>query len=454
MYILIDKLRNKIKGADSRSAKMYKNTIAMIGIRGLSMLISLISAPIMLHHVNRADYGVLLTLTSIVSWVGLMDVGLGNGLRNKLPEFLANKDFRSAKKVISSCYATLAIYVGILITIFLLISPFVNWLDVLNSPTSDAGEISCLANIVFVAFCIQFLLALMNSILFAYQMPAFQSVFTFVGQVLSLVALVFQVYVFDVTSVFQIGAVNCLMTPFVLFLGSIWLYRTKLKDIAPSFRYIKFNTVGNILSLGLKFFVIQMITIVLFQANSIIIAKVVSPEAVVEYNLAFKYISLLTMIFNIAITPVWSATTDAYVRKDFAWIKKTLLQSKKICLVTIFIGLVMLVVSNYVYSLWLGNDSIEISYYTTGLILLYVSFEMLYKVYGTIINGTGKVFAQIIITGIISIIYIPMAIFLGKLFGLSGVLVSNAIVFVLNYAWSKIQCTKILNETAYGFWNK
>ena len=426
----------------------------MIGIRGLSMLISLISAPIMLHHVNRADYGVLLTLTSIVSWVGLMDVGLGNGLRNKLPEFLANKDFRSAKIVISSCYATLAIYVGILITIFLLISPFVNWLGVLNSPSSDAGEISCLANIVFVAFCIQFLLGLMNSILFAYQMPAFQSVFTFVGQVLSLVALVFQVYVFDVTSVFQIGAVNCLMTPFVLFLGSIWLYRTKLKDIAPSFRYIKFNTVGSILSLGLKFFVIQMITIVLFQANSIIIAKVVSPEAVVEYNLAFKYISLLTMIFNIVITPVWSATTDAYVRKDFAWIKKTLLQSKKICLVTIFIGLVMLVVSNHVYSLWLGNGAIDISYYTTGLILLYISFEMLYKVYGTIINGTGKIFAQIIITGIISIIYIPMAIFLGKLFGLSGVLVSNVIVFVLNYAWSKIQCAKILNETAYGFWNK
>lgn len=454
MYILIDKLRNKIKGADSRSAKMYKNTIAMIGIRGLSMLISLISAPIMLHHVNRADYGVLLTLTSIVSWVGLMDVGLGNGLRNKLPEFLANKDFRSAKIVISSCYATLAIYVGILITIFLLISPFVNWLGVLNSPSSDAGEISCLANIVFVAFCIQFLLGLMNSILFAYQMPAFQSVFTFVGQVLSLVALVFQVYVFDVTSVFQIGAVNCLMTPFVLFLGSIWLYRTKLKDIAPSFRYIKFNTVGSILSLGLKFFVIQMITIVLFQANSIIIAKVVSPEAVVEYNLAFKYISLLTMIFNIVITPVWSATTDAYVRKDFAWIKKTLLQSKKICLVTIFIGLVMLVVSNHVYSLWLGNGAIDISYYTTGLILLYISFEMLYKVYGTIINGTGKIFAQIIITGVISIIYIPMAIFLGKLFGLSGVLVSNVIVFVLNYAWSKIQCAKILNETAYGFWNK
>ena len=262
--MLIDKLRKLITGVDRRSAKMYKNTVAMIGIRGLSVLISLISAPIMLHHVNRADYGVLLTLTSIVSWVGLMDVGLGNGLRNKLPEFLARGDYHSAKKVVSSCYATLAIYVLVLISLFLLISPHINWLRVLNSPSSDAGEVNGLANVVFVTFCVQFLLGLINSILFAYQMPAFQSVFTFLGQLLSLVALVLQVYVFDVRSVFQIGAINCLMPTLVLLVGSIWLFCTKLKDISPSFCYVKFKSVEDIIFLGLKFFVLQVITIVLF----------------------------------------------------------------------------------------------------------------------------------------------------------------------------------------------
>lgn len=451
---IANKILLKLKNADKRSAKMFKNTIAMIGIRGGSMLISFISAPIMLNHVDRVDYGVLLTLTSIVSWVGLMDVGLGNGLRNKLPEFLANEDFISAKKIVSSSYATLAIYVFLLIISFLIASPFINWLNLLNSPTSDAEEIRSLANVVFVSFCIQFLLGLMNSILFAYQMPAFQSVFTLIGQVLSLIALLIQIYVFDVTSVFQIGAINSIMTPLVLFLGSIWLFRNKLINIAPSFSYVEYKSVGGILSLGLKFFVLQIITIVIFQANSIIIAKVVSPEAVVEYNLAFKYISTLTMVFNIAITPVWSATTDAYVRKDFIWIRKTLSQSRMICLVTIIVGILMLIFSKVVYSLWLGDGSIDISYNTTGLILIYVSFEMLYKVYGTIINGTGKVFAQMVITGCIAIIYIPMAIYMGKLFGLSGVLVSNVIVFFLNYIWSRIQCIKIINETAYGFWNK
>ena len=180
------KFKDKYKNTDERSKKMYKNTIAMIGIRGFSIIITLISAPIMLHHVDRADYGVLLTLTSIVGWVGMMDIGLGNGLRNKLPEFLKNKDFIYAKKIVSSCYATLAIYVAVIITIFLALSPFINWLSVLNSPTSDAEEIRKLADVVFITFCIQFLLGLLNSILFAYQIPAFQSFFTFIGQLAAL----------------------------------------------------------------------------------------------------------------------------------------------------------------------------------------------------------------------------------------------------------------------------
>lgn len=179
MFNTVLKFKEKFKNTDGRSKKMYKNTIAMIGIRGLSIIITLISAPIMLHHVDRADYGVLLTLTSIVGWVGMMDIGLGNGLRNKLPEFLKNKDFIYAKKIVSSCYATLAIYVAVIITIFLALSPFINWLSVLNSPTSDAEEIRKLADVVFITFCIQFLLGLLNSILFAYQIPAFQSFFYF-----------------------------------------------------------------------------------------------------------------------------------------------------------------------------------------------------------------------------------------------------------------------------------
>lgn len=455
MYSLISNIKSKYTNTDGRSKKMYKNTVAMMFIKGFSILISLMSAPIMLHHVNRADYGVLLTLTSIVSWVGMMDVGLGNGLRNKLPGMLAKGDLQSAQKAISSSYAALALYIGILIVFFLIVSPFIDWLSVLNSPTSDAGEISGLAMVVFIAFCAQFLLGLIYSILFAYQMPALQSLLTFGSQVLTFIALVVQVYVFNVSSVFQIGSINCLMPPLLLLIGTIVLFATRLKDVAPTFRLIDLKSVSGILSLGVKFFVLQIITIVLFQANSIIITRVVSPEAVVEYNMAFKYISVLTMVFNIVVTPIWSATTDAYVRGDYLWIRKTLDTTRIICFWVIGGGVLMTLLSKHVYALWLGKDAINISYTTTGLVCLYISFEMLYKVYGIIINGTGKVFAQMVITGVIAICYVPLAVFLGNVWGLSGVLIANSLVFFLNFIWSRIQCNKlILPESAYskGFW--
>ena len=156
MPYLISNIKNKLRNTDGRSKKMYKNTAAMMFIKSASILISLMSVPIMLHHVNRADYGVLLTLTSIVHWVGMMDVGLGNGLRNTLPGMLAKGDLQGAKKVISSSYAALALYVGVLICVFLIATPFIDWLSVLNSPTSDAGEINGLVIVVFIAFCVQF----------------------------------------------------------------------------------------------------------------------------------------------------------------------------------------------------------------------------------------------------------------------------------------------------------
>lgn len=444
----------KFKNTDARTQKMRMNTVYMMFLRCASILISLVSAPIMLTHVDRAEYGVLLTLTSIVNWVGMMDIGLGNGLRNKISIYLAQNQIGKAKEAVSSCYGALAIYISLLIFIFLVISPFINWTDFLNSPSSSEQEFFWLANVVFVSFCINFLFGLINSILFAYQMPAFQSVFTFAGQLLALLALIIQVYVFDVHSIFLIGSVNCIIPPIVILLGSIWLFGGKMKDIAPSFALINLKTVNDILSLGLKFFVLQIITIVLFQANNIIITKAVNPESVVVYNMAFKYISVITMVFTIVLTPIWSATTDAYARGDFDWIKKTLVYLRKVCVATIVFGGLMVLISKWVYSIWLGKDTIDIPYITTTLVWVYISLEMLYKMHVMIINGIGKVYAQMIITGVIALVYIPLAYYLGHYLGLTGVLLANCLVFLFNYLWVKIQCNKLINQTAKGFWNK
>ena len=87
----------KIKGAQ-RSVKVKKNIIAMIGIKGISLGISLLYVPLLLHSMNSINYGIWLTFNfKFVSWVAMCDIGLGNGLRNKLSETIAAADYLLGK---------------------------------------------------------------------------------------------------------------------------------------------------------------------------------------------------------------------------------------------------------------------------------------------------------------------------------------------------------------------
>jgi O-antigen/teichoic acid export membrane protein len=112
------------------------------------------------------------------------------------------------------------------------------------------------------------------------------------------------------------------------------------------------------------------------------------------------------------------------------------------------------VASKPVYSVWLGKDTVDVPYMVTGLAFVSCVFDILYRIYGTFINGMGKLYLQMIITAGVAIVYIPLAVFMGKHFGLSGVLLSNAIVYFTNYLWAKMQCSKLINQTAVGVWDK
>ena len=134
--------------------------------------------------------------------------------------------------------------------------------------------------------------------------------------------------------------------------------------------------------------------------------------------------------------------------------KHTLQYIRKIFRGVVCVGLFMLLLSKPIYTLWLGKDTVDIPYLITGLVFLYCVFDILYRTYGTFINGMGKLRLQMIITSILSTIYIPTAVILGKQFGLPGVLLTNAIVYFANFMWAKIQCTKLINQTATGIWNE
>ena len=444
-----------LNSGNQRSVAYKKNTVSLFLLKGLSLLISLLYVPLLLNSLDTENYAIWLTLTSIVSWISMLDIGLGNGLRNKLAEAMANGDETLARKYVSSAYGALSIVIILFITVFLAFAlNFLSWNSILNAPNVPSKELNKLVAIVFLSFGLHFILNLLNSILLALQKPAISSLVSTTGQLFSLLGVLVCVKIFDNTSLLTLGTIVSLMPVVVLIIASILLFIGPYKRIAPKLKCFDKSLVKNILSLGLYFFIIQIMTIFIYQSNNIIITHSVGNDAVVEYNIASKYMFVLYTFYMIIVTPLWSATTQAYVKKDLEWIRNINRKLNRIIGLFCIGGILMICISPVVFKIWLNNDEVSISLTTTSLLLISEIFRMFYANYGYIINGIGKLHAQLVISITLGLLYIPLAVFAGQTLGLKGVLIMNIIVNICNAFWSKYQFSLLLNNRASSFWNK
>src|SRR5438309_594281 len=92
-----------------RSITAKKNILSLVVIRGLSILTSFLLVSTTINYVNPKLYGIWLTLSSIVAWISLFDIGINNGLRNKLAESLALGNIEKSQKYVSTTYAILCL---------------------------------------------------------------------------------------------------------------------------------------------------------------------------------------------------------------------------------------------------------------------------------------------------------------------------------------------------------
>jgi O-antigen/teichoic acid export membrane protein len=67
-----------INKGQSRSIDAKKNIVTSFVIKGINVLINLALVPLTIKYVNSTQYGIWLTLSSIITWFSFFDIGFGN----------------------------------------------------------------------------------------------------------------------------------------------------------------------------------------------------------------------------------------------------------------------------------------------------------------------------------------------------------------------------------------
>jgi len=357
-----------------------------------------------------------------------------------------------AKVYVSTTYAIMSLIVLILVLIIILVNPYLNWSSILNAPENMASELGQLALIIIVLFCFQLLLQLLNTVLTANQQPAKASVFNLIASSISVIA----VYILTKTTsgnLIYLGIAISLPPVLVLFFSSIWFYTHKYRTYAPSIFHVDLRYIRSLMGLGIKFFIMQIATLVLYQTSNLIIAHLFGSENVTLYNIAYKYFNVISMIMLIIMMPLWSVFTDAWARKEFTWIRNTMKKLNYIWIALSILVIIMLVLSNPVYLLWIGSD-LHVPYVYSIALAINLIINIGAYVYSILLNGVGIIKIQFLLAIVGIIIYIPLATFLGKMFGLPGVVIATSLINSLNLIFFIIQYRKIINLRATGLWAK
>lgn len=435
-----------------RSVKAKKNIIASFLIKGISIIIGFLLVRLTLDYLDQTRYGIWLTLSSFLTWFTFFDIGLGNGLRNKLAEALALKDYNLAKIYVSTTYAILSLVISIVAIAFVVANFFINWTVILNTDKALAPQLSQLALIVFGFFFLNFVIKLIGVVLYADQRPALANSF---GSIANMIILIV-IYVLTKTtdsSLIYLGWTLSIVPVFVLMLASIYLYSTDYKSIAPSFKYINFKYSRDLLDIGVKFLVIQIVGLIVYQTSNIIITQFFGPAEVTPYNIAYRYFSTINMVFTVILMPFWSAYTDAWVNSDISWIKNIIKKTSKIWIGTTLLGMFMLFFSNDFFRLWVGTK-IHIPFQLSLLLFIYfasLNFESIYNVF---LNGVSKIKIQLILSVVQAITFIPLVLVFIKIFNLGIFSIPLAMVLSNLYGiiLSPVQYNLIIHGKGRRIW--
>jgi O-antigen/teichoic acid export membrane protein len=433
------------KSSDSKNNTIKKNIFFSIPIKLVSILTSLLSVNILLNILGESDYGLWITLTSFMGWFGVFDLGIGNGLRNKVTQEIENKNYEAVQRYISSAYIGLGCIALTVASIFVSIGFWINWNAVFNTQNSN-GRLYLMVSILFSSTMVMFVVRLVQTILSALQRTALSDAIV-VGTQVVLLLIVYLLQTLMVDKLLLLSIIYALAPLLPLVLATLY-FSKKYEYIRPRFSLYDSTYFKEIASLGGRFFILQLTVVVVYTSDNFLIAQLFSTKDVAVYSVCFKYFSMVTMVWSIVLAPYWSMTAKAMANNDLAWIRQSVKNLVKIWAFLVLGILIMVVLAPTVFHYWVGNKIAEIPQSVIWVCAGYVVVYTWCNPFAQILNGMSRMEVQLYNAVFCMLLNIPLVLLLCKYCecGIVGVPLAGVLCMLVGAILAPLQVYKVINN--------
>lgn len=414
---------------------MKVNVICTAIVKIVALVINLAMTPAYMNYFdNQETLGVWYTILSIITWILACDMGIGNGLRNKLTEAIAKKNKIMQKRYISSAYIFMFGNAGVILLILIIMIGTVDWNKILNIDDYIISnqDLKRVIIILIVSIILQFVLRLITSICYALQqsfLPGFFALCTSI--MMCIYVMVSNKFGLFHNDLYALSWNYFIASNLPLFMATVMIFGKKLKDVRPSINYFSRKYAFDTLKLGGTFLWLQLMAFLLCNTDNYLVELLFGNAFVVEYQLYFRVFTLANSAVAMLMTPMWSAVTKANSENNYEWLKKSYKVTKIIGLIFIIGELCIVPFTQIIFNIWLGNNTIFVNNEICILFAVLGSLMIWSNVITNIVNGLGILKLQTITVTIGAFINVPLAIVFSKLFdSYTSIIYANIISYI------------------------
>ena len=323
-----------------RSKERYRRvaltSLAAIAARGIGVLTSLVSVPLTLHYLGTERYGLWMTISSTIAFLGFADLGLGNGLLSSVAEANGKDDAESARRCVSSAFFLLLAIALLILVGFVASYSFIPWPRVFNV-TSDLAvkEVGPATAVLILGFVVNLPLGIVQRVQIGCQEGFKQHLWCAVGALFGLAGVLLAVCL-------QAGLpwlVLAMSGGPILAVGLNWIqvFGYSHRSLVPRLNLFNWKESRILARMGVLFFMLQILALLAMSSDNLVIAQVMGASAVAGYAVTQK-LFVATQVAPLFIAPLWPAFAEALARKDYAWarlaLNRSLLLSLGLCVMT------------------------------------------------------------------------------------------------------------------------
>jgi len=426
-----------------KSSIVYKIAVGVLSILVMS---------IMVRYLGNEKYGIWSTLLTLISWMLYFDFGLATGTRNKVAESLANNEISQARIYVSTSYVVIGAICLCLFSGLLVVSRLINWQAFFNTKSIFSDDLRSVVLVISFFMLLNFVISIVQQLCHAVQ----KSSLTVLNQFLSnLFALLFIYVVTRISSgnlLYLGGAYGLALVTSNLVLSFAFYY--KMPDLLPVLSCFQKRKIKELLGLGAKLFIIQLAVLVIFTTDKMLITQIFGPESITPYDISYKLFDVVIILQFIIVSPLWSTFTEAYIKKDFIWIKNILKLMILILIPFCFIIIFLIIFAQSIVNILIGGIIIPPSLlYMVGvfnIILLWCN------IYAYFLQSCSKLYLSLVVSIFSAIINIPLSILFAKTFnfGLAGIFMGTIVSLLPGVILGPIQTYNIVNKRKGKIWNR